>query len=151
LQFTEQLSAANSQVVFSELTRLEFANAVAEVARSSRRRLELPGDMVKEYGLDRWSSDPGIRSHWLKFGHEELEALLNSFYAVVEVPIDDLVLANAVDMMADHDLRSYDALHIATARLQSIRHVASCDGAFINAAPLTELVLVRDSGITIGT
>lgn len=52
LQFTEQLSAANSQVVFSELTRVEFANAVAEVARSSRRRLELPADMVKEYSLD---------------------------------------------------------------------------------------------------
>lgn len=148
LSFVDGLREANTQVVYSELMRLEFANAVAELARSTRRRGELPEEIVKEFALDRWSTDPAVRSHWLQFGMTELDSLLGSFYVDEEIPIDDLVIGNALEMMVEHDLRSYDAVHVATARLQSVRHLATCDGGFQSAAPLTKVVLVRDGGIT---
>jgi len=148
LEFVDGLRDANAQVVYSELVRLEFANAVAEIARSDRRRAELPEEMVKEYDLENWSRDQAVRSRWLQFGMGELDSLLGSFYVDEEVPMDDLVLGNALDMMIEHNLRSYDAVHVATARLQSVRHLATCDGAFQNAAPLTQVVLVTDGGIT---
>ncbi len=75
--------------------------------------------------------------------HENLERLLNQFAVFVEAPIRAEAWPLSLEYMASHGLRSYDALHIATARYFGVGDLASCDRHFINIEGLN-VTIVRD-------
>jgi predicted nucleic acid-binding protein len=128
-------------VYFSHLVRLEIAEALKNLA--VRRPPQLPAPIRQQYVLDRWTSDAAIRRRWLRFGFSQLEILLTKFQAVVEVPLSLTACARTQRLMADYGMRSYDALHAATARELRLRHFVTTDRGFI-AVKALHLWLVRD-------
>lgn len=145
LKYCGEIAAAGTRVYFSELLYLEFANALAMLARRPHLLATLEQSLRDRYRLEQWTNDAGIRRAWLNFGERELDRLLEEFDEYVVVPIDGQLIENAVSIMADCNLQSNDALHVATARMQQVPALATTDGAFENARELVKVILVRDA------
>lgn len=136
-------------MVFSELAELEFVDRMAMLARSDRLRGDPDAAVVRQYALGRWTRDRDVRERWLEHCDDELSRLLTTFRSYVEAPITGPLIGNAIAIMVDHNLRSYDALHVATARTEQVTHLATSDGAFANANKLVRVIFVRDAGVTV--
>jgi len=129
-------------VFFSQIARYELAHLAWCLASPADRR-QLPTDIIQSYGLDYWESNMLVRQRWLNTVNQDFETLLSMFQEVYEIPIRERYWANALNIMSYYNLRSYDALHLATARDLRIRDFATCDRQFESVDNL-DLILVRD-------
>lgn len=75
---------------------------------------------------------------------ENLDRLLNQFAYYVEVPIHSEIWPHSLNAMVEYQLRSYDALHVATARYFGINSMATCDRHFAVVDDL-EVTILRDN------
>lgn len=140
--FCQQLAAERSSVIFSVIMRYEYAHIAYELGSPASRRF-LPQKTVMDYGLNNWNSDPGVRNRWMMTVEENLERLLSQFAYYAEAPIRAEAWPLSLDIMIQNDLRSYDALHVATARYFGIDDFASCDRHFAVIDGLN-VMIVRD-------
>ncbi len=131
--FCSQLINHGSRVYFSQLLRLELAEAIRKLATKTE---SLPADLRRDYQLDAWGTNFLVRQRWMDFGVQQLEALLDRFAETFELPIRPRTWRSSLSVMVDHQLRAYDAIHVATAREHHIRHIATADGHYRNVADL---------------
>jgi len=150
LTYCADLAAVNSEIFFSELVYFEIGQAFREIARRPHMRGELDATLVDRFQLQDWSRSAKVRKGWLEYGESELSRLLRQFHAFTELPIDGVLIGAALQLMAECDLTSNDALHVATANLHEIEVLASVDDDFVRAVDFVDEVLtVRDTGIEI--
>lgn len=126
--FCEQLAIAGSHIHFSQLLPLEVVEAVKNLA--VRRPAQLADDVRRRYRLDRWDAERVVRQRWMAFGVRQFDAFLDQFAHVTELPLNDATWRRSVRLMTRYRLRSYDALHLATARDHHLRHFATVDRWF---------------------
>jgi predicted nucleic acid-binding protein len=128
-------------VYVSQLLRPEVAQALRNLAARNPRWF--PPDLRRQFALDRWASSPAVRRRWLAFGLDQLEVLLALFREPIEVPVSRVVWERSIRLMADFNLKSYDAVHVATAREHRLRHFVTADREFRSVRSL-RLWLTRD-------
>lgn len=141
LQFCYQLAQAESHVYFSRIVRLEFSQALRNLAS----RAQLPEDLRSTYGLDDWYNYM-VRERWLQFGVSQFADFLRHFSDVTELPFSRAIWEHSVKVMAFTNLQSHDAIHIATARRYRISHFAACDSDFQRVDGL-KILLIRDGSL----
>lgn len=140
-EFLQHLIIHGSTVYFSELVRFEYAQAIRNLA--TRRNL-LPAAQREQFNLDRWEGDLFVRTHWLSYADAKLNMLIDQFAGSYEGPFQRDLWNRILSLMAYYDLKSYDAVHLATAQHHGIAHFATCDRHFAAINGLS-LFLVRDS------
>ncbi|MCS6862151.1 MAG: type II toxin-antitoxin system VapC family toxin [Abditibacteriales bacterium] len=124
VQFVADLEAAGATVVYSILLRPELGDAVLKV------------ELRAKFGR-RWSQELGRHPALAGAFHAEQrtadEAFLNHlprFTGYLDVPLLPDILTLALALIQQHSLRSYDAVHLATAQYLSIPHLATFDHHF---------------------
>jgi len=122
--FCAQLISHGARVYFSQLLRLELAEAIRRLATKTE---DLPADLRRDYQLDAWGTDFLVRQRWMDFGVRQFDDLLDRFAEAFELPIKTRTWRSGVSAMVDHQLRAYDAIHLATAREYHIGHLATAD------------------------
>jgi predicted nucleic acid-binding protein len=115
-------------VYFSQLLRLEIAEALKNLA--VRRPPQLPTGERQRYRLDDWETDTQARRRWMAFGVTQFRGFLGQFGDIIELPLDESTWQRSVQIMVRDGLRSYDAMHVATAREHGLRHFATVDRWF---------------------
>lgn len=138
--FCDGLAAQHSSVYFSQIVRLELSQAVRNLAT---RPGQVPFDMWSNFPLAQWGASPLVRQRWLEFGSRQFESLIRRFALAVEIPFDVSIWHDSVGVMAAYGLRSLDAIHVATARRQGLRHLATLDDDFRRVRDL-DVWLLRD-------
>ena len=137
--FCAALEIHRSRIYFSQVLRLEFSQAVRNLAT---RRAQLPDEVRRQHQLDHWDTSDAVRHHWMQFGIAQLEGILNSF-EVIELPFETEIWERSVEIMALNQLKSLDAVHVATARAYGLRHFATLDDDFNRIVDL-RVWLIRD-------
>lgn len=127
-EFCKSLVDSSSHVAFSNLLRVEFLQALVAIGNDPS---QLPGRVRRRYKLHRWGNADAIRLRWLENGMSLLDELFDQFAQASEVAIEPAIVDRAVLSMALHKLRSYDAIHVATAEALGIRDIATCDSDFL--------------------
>jgi predicted nucleic acid-binding protein len=140
--FCERLAASGSHVYFSQLLPLEVAEAVKNLA--VRRPAQLTEDVRRLYRMDHWDADRRVRQRWMAFGIRQFVAFLDQFAQVTELPLDEAIWRRSIRLMTQYRLRSYDALHLATARDHRLQHLATVDRWFADIRS-PRVWLTRDS------
>lgn len=138
--FCTQLVRHGSHIYFSQILRLELSQAIRNLAS---RRGQLPLAIQREYQLDQWESNVAVRHHWMGAGKQKFDAFLASFSEAIELPFETEIWERSVEIIARNQLKSLDAVHIATARAYGLRHVATLDDDFNRIADL-RVWLIRD-------
>ncbi len=138
-RFCGRLAADNSHVFFSQIARLEIAEAVRKLAT----RAQLPEDLRREYQLDQWATDPLIRQQWMAFGMAQFATLISKFYRVSELPFRIRMWRRSVQIMGRYALGSHDAVHVATALQNGIEIFATSDRHFSRVSAL-DVWLIHD-------
>lgn len=77
-----------------------------------------------------------VRQQWMQFGMGEFDALLRIFSVVYEVPYRSAIWQHSLQLMALHNLRSYDAAHIATALATNVADFARVDSDYTRVSGL---------------
>jgi predicted nucleic acid-binding protein len=80
----------------------------------------------------------------MRFGFSQFDRLMGTFQDVTEVPLSLTACIQSRRIMDDYDLKSYDALHVATARALRLRNFATTDREFRVVTGL-RLCLIRDT------
>jgi predicted nucleic acid-binding protein len=124
LSFSEKLQAAGTVVVYSAILRPEYLNAWRTLIQKGYLPSEPAPQMRMELGALQ-----GERLHWLRIADRLLRQFLSDFYQK-EVRLNRRVLNRMVDIMGRHNLKSYDAIHIASASDVGCRDIASFDSDF---------------------
>lgn len=130
--YCADLAANNSAIYFSELVRLEVAHVIRRLATTNAA----PPHLHQHYRLGRFSANRAVRQQWIDFGMEEFDTLLRTFSIVYEVPYQRAIWQHAVQLMALHNLRSYDAAHVATALAADVADFASVDSDYVRVSAL---------------
>ncbi|MCA1669091.1 MAG: PIN domain-containing protein [Thermomicrobia bacterium] len=137
--FCARLVRDNSRVCFSQVLRLEIAEAFRKLAS----RQQLPESLRQEYHLGDWATRPRVRQRWMAFGLGQFAIFLNAFYQVSEIPFGIQVWHHSVKIMAEYGLGSHDAAHVATA-LQSGVHLFATADKHLNRVDRLDIRLIRD-------
>lgn len=137
--FCAELIEHESRVYFSQLLRLELAEAIRRLATKQ----SLPADIREDFHLDSWGTNFFVRQRWMDFGVQQFEDLLDHFAETFELPIRPKTWRSSLSAMVDSQLRAYDAIHVATAREYHIRHFATADGHYLNVPDL-RILLTQD-------
>jgi predicted nucleic acid-binding protein len=124
-QFLAHLIAARSHVYVSQIMRIEFAQAVRKLAVKTDR---LPPSVRARHSLDQWISNSLVREQWMTHNASLLRSLLTRFNELIEIPITLSICENSLHVMAQENLDSQDAIHVATARFLGLTHLATTDG-----------------------
>ena len=149
LAFCNEIDANDSVPVISELAYVEFADTVAKFGRSPARRAEIDPAICGQFDLEHWTNSDVVRHAWMEFGLDQLDSLLtSSFQSFVEVPLTGALITSARALMTQCNLRSNDAIHVASALQEGTTHLASVDGGMANAVAVIGVILVRDTGVT---
>jgi predicted nucleic acid-binding protein len=143
IEFCDQLIARRSTIYFSQILRLEMTEAVRKVATIPGRA---PANLREDFRLDDWERDPSVRRQWFHFGVQEFEALFARFAEVYELPFDRSIWLRSVEIMADRQLRSHDAIHLATAYEYRLPCFATTDDEFLKIPDL-DIRLIRDPAV----
>jgi len=125
-------------IYFSKFLRIEFLQALVSVANDPGR---LPQSTRRTYKLHRWGDLPDARRIWFDHGLIALEEFLFSFEAFIEVDFDSQMTTTASKLMAEYQLKSYDALHLATALSINATDFVTADADFLK--------LPEDVGLTV--
>jgi len=139
-ELCDQLIAQRSTIYFSQVLRLELTEAVRKVATIPGRA---PEALRQRFRLGDWERDHSVRRHWFNFGVGEFEALFERFAEVYELPFDRTIWLRSVEIMAAHQLRSHDSIHLATAYENRLTCLATTDDEFLKIPDL-DIRLVRD-------
>jgi predicted nucleic acid-binding protein len=75
---------------------------------------------------------------------DELDLLLRQFAEVFELPFNQRIWLRSVEIMADRQLRSHDAIHLATAYENRLPCFATTDDEFLKVPDL-DIRLIRDA------
>jgi len=137
--FCTSLEDHGTRIYFSQVLRIEFSQAIRNLAT---RRTQLPEEVRREHGLDDWERNDVIRQRWMRFGISQLETFLDGF-EVIELPFVTGIWEQSIEIMALDQLKSLDAIHIATARAYGLRHFATLDNDFNRVSDL-RVWLIRD-------
>jgi predicted nucleic acid-binding protein len=139
-QFCTELSARRSRIYFSFLLRIELAQAL----RNLVTRNQLPVDTRQRFQLDQWQTNVLIRQRWFVDGIRQFEALLGLFSEWYEIEADIRIWRRSLEIMALHQLRAHDAIHVATSLKAGVRDFATCGDHFRRVDELN-LWLMRDA------
>lgn len=137
--FCARLVRENSRVYFSQILRLEIAEAFRKLAS----RQQLPENLRQEYQLADWVTHPFVRRRWMTFGLGQFETFSDAFYQVSELPFGIGVWRRSVQIMADYRLGSHDAVHVATALQSGVHLFATADRHF-NRVDALDVRMIRD-------
>lgn len=102
-----------------------------------------PEALRRAFRLDRWDTDAQVRARWMVHGVQRFEALIARFATVTEVEFSIPIWRASIDIMAQTNLRSHDAIHVATARAAAVRDFATVDAHFRRVSDLN-VRLIRD-------
>lgn len=80
----------------------------------------------------------------MQFGVSQFAVFLGQFVQVIEFPFRRGIWESSVKIMAFHNLRSHDAIHVATARHLGVKDFATSDNDFQHIDALT-VQLIRDT------
>jgi predicted nucleic acid-binding protein len=125
--FSRRLAAERCQIFFSQILRLELSEAIRKLATRPDR---IPNDLRTRFQLDEWNQSLFVRHRWMQNGLQRFAMLLESFREVVELSFDEEIWRSSVTTMADEQLRSHDAIHVATARSFGVACIAAADDHF---------------------
>ena len=109
-------------------SRPELYSRVQRSVTTERFRLALSGEDRRTYRLHRWH-DPLVREAHLQAMLRTLENLLAQF-EWHEVALAEAVRRDDARLMAEHNLRSYDAVHLASATAVGVPDFASLDRGY---------------------
>ncbi len=137
--FLETLVANDSRVYFSQILRVELAEAFRRLAK----RAQIPSHIRQQFLFDQWDQNVLVRQRWMAFSMREFQLLLSRFSEVYELPITTHTWERSIDIIAVEQFRSIDAIHLATARQHGLRHLVTLDDHFTRATDL-EVWLLRD-------
>jgi predicted nucleic acid-binding protein len=140
--FCQTLFANDSVVYFSQLLRAELLQTMRAIGTDP---LSLTPAMRRRYQLHRWGDRPVARRAWLRYGMQQFEAFISQFYEANEVALDQAIVDDALDIMANYQIASYDAIHVATACAVGVAHLAAVDADFERVRPLMIVHIVHDS------
>lgn len=137
--FCARLVHDNSRIYFSQILRLEIAEAFRKLAS----RQQLPESLRQEYQLSDWAISPLVRQQWMAFGMGQFAVFISTFYQVSELPFRIRMWRRSVQIMATYGLGSHDAVHVATA-LQNGVHVFATSDKHFNRVDTLDVRLIRD-------
>lgn len=137
VDFCARLVDRGSRVYFSQVLRLELSEAIRKLAADPRRAARLPPDLRREHQLDQWGTNLFVRQRWMDFGVPQFDALIDRFAEAFELPFRPKTWRSSFGVIVDHQLRSLDAIHVATVRKNRIRHLATTDRDFTRVTDLT--------------
>lgn len=107
-----------SQLVHAELLQSLVALATTPYALSEQTR--------RQFRLHRWGDVLDVRRRWLRHAMELRDTLFTQFRRVEEIGITREITREAITVMAESRLKSYDAVHVASAIwLQSAEIITS--------------------------
>lgn len=109
----------------SPLSWTEFAHVV----RTQSFRDGLSPQWQQQYDLARWAQDPAVRQRYLTGLLGQFEALLDQF-GWAELVITSDVRRRALHYIAQYNLDSQDAMHLACAAEAGVMDFASFDQGF---------------------
>jgi predicted nucleic acid-binding protein len=135
--FCKRLIAEGCEIYFSQILRLELSEAIRKLATIPGRA---PAELYSRFRLNDWSRDPSVRREWMRFGVRQFAALLERFAIAYELPFRQSIWLRSVEIMAERQLRSHDAIHLATAYENRL---ATTDDEFLKVADL-DVRLIRD-------
>ncbi|HKG27284.1 MAG TPA: PIN domain-containing protein [Thermomicrobiales bacterium] len=138
--FCDRLIAEGCEVYFSQILRLELTEAIRKLATIPGRA---PADLYSRFRLNDWDRNPSVRRQWMHFGVRQFDALLERFAVVYELPFRPPIWLRSVEIMADRQLRSHDAVHLATAYEYRLATFATTDDEFLKV-PNLDIRLIRD-------
>src|SRR5690349_13071467 len=98
--FCAHLVRENSRVYFSQILRLEIAEAVRKLAH----RQHLPEDLRHAYQLRDWATDPHVRERWMSFGMGQFATFIGKFSRVAEFPFGIRLWHQSVRLMGTYAL-----------------------------------------------
>lgn len=126
-QYCESLKDSGAIVCFSTLLRIEFLHALVGIAND-------PGQLIestrRKARLHRWGDFPEARREWLSHWSRELDALITIFDSYREISFDSALIPAIGDLMAELQLKSYDATHLASALAVGADTFATLDSDF---------------------
>lgn len=137
--FCTAVAEQGGHAAFSQILWIEFTQALTNAARGT----ELSPQLRRRFRLARWSTNPEVRARWLENGLHELEVFLQAFAEVVEVPLRRSIWIASVDVVAQTQLRSHDAIHVATAREAGVADFVTVDAHFRRITDL-RVHVIRD-------
>lgn len=138
-QFCARLGSQRSNVYFSHLVRIEFAQAL----RNLVTRRQLPAQIRHRFQLDLWETNVLIRQRWFTEGTRRFDAFLEQFGEWFEIDSQHRIWQRGLEIMAVHQLRAVDAIHVATAQEIGVLDFATADDHF-RRVPDLRLWLLRD-------
>jgi predicted nucleic acid-binding protein len=138
--FCDSLAGGSAKVITSDLMRIEFVQSWFRLPSMSY----LDAQTRRDYRMSAWDRNVAVRERWMAEGVARMEALLARFHTTAELPLTLAIWRASVDIMARHRLRSYDAVHVATALLAGVQDFATVDDDF-RRVPTLRLNLLRDS------
>lgn len=126
--FYDELIAQGSTIYFSTLLRAELLQSFVAIGNNPR---SLTQATRRLYRLQHWGRDEAVRQTWLNTGLQQFESFLNQFTAVNEIILDAETIASSTEVMARFQLKSYDAIHVASAVVAGVRDIATVDIDFL--------------------
>ena len=141
--FRNQLLSEGCAIYFSQIRRLELSEVIRKLATIPGR---LPEPVREEFRLDGWERDLFVRRQWLDFGVHAFETLFIGFTEAYELPFDRTIWLRSVEIMADRQVRSHDAVHLATAYENRLTCFATTDDEFLKIPDL-DIRLIRDPAV----
>lgn len=124
LLFERLLREEATILYLSPLCWIEYANVVTR----EQFRQSLPSEVQQRFRLDRWQH-PIVREGYLQFFLQSVGTLLDQF-TYDEVALTSEIRTATLQYIAAHALRSYDAVHLATAVSAGVYDFASFDETF---------------------
>jgi predicted nucleic acid-binding protein len=97
------------------------------------RRFQLADESIKVF----------VPRRWIQHGVERLAMTLDGFAEAVELPFSEAVWHQSLTIMTEHQRRSHDAIHAATARTYRVPCIATADAHVLRLRNL-DVRLIRD-------
>jgi hypothetical protein len=139
-EFCNRLAGEKRRVHFSRILRLELSEAIRKLATKPGR---LPADFYGHFQHDQWERNIFVRRRWFEFCLQQISTFIDGFDRYFELPFRESIWRASVVIMARDQLRSHDAIHVATARTYHIPCMATTDQHFRKITDL-DIRLVRD-------
>lgn len=129
--FVDQLIRDKTVIYLSQLVRPELLQALVGIANTPG---VLPQGVRRAHKLHRWGDLEHVREQWLQQGLHDFEVLRGDFTAVYEVGVDPELSDASALLMARYNLKSYDALHVASSVVVGVADLATLDTDFMRVA-----------------
>jgi predicted nucleic acid-binding protein len=126
--YCDEVIDSDRPVVLSSITRVEYLQALVAIANDLGQLL---GRVRRGYRLQHWSNDQVVRQRWLSHGLAEFDTFLHRFARVHFTHVSRIIVADAAGFMARFQIKSNDAIHVATAFQAGARTLATLDADFL--------------------